>query len=230
MWYDTKRRQAMLYVQGKTYALSTNNEWVELLTSSPAIRFEVTLAYDPKRHEALLFGSTFDNPPSVDLTWVWNGSEWTLKHPLHEPTNRGRTAMAYDPTLGGIVLFGGDEYVHHDRNIAVYKRDTWLWNGLDWTQLDLGATLPPISGDDPQTALGYDGLSSTLFLVMGTNRTHILTYTWNSGTWELQKQAVGKQAQPNCVIGSVPLRLVYDSGRGYLLLLVAEQRGGYHCL
>ena len=60
---------------------------------------------------------------------------------------------------------------------------------------------------------------------METNRTEILTYKWSSGRWQLQEQAVGAVLWRSCGISSEhPLRLVYDTGRAELLLLVPEMR------
>jgi hypothetical protein len=229
MWYDAIRHGFMLYLQGKTYALE-GNAWAEVATPSPYGRMDVSLAYDPIRKEAVAFGNegdAFQHPPVNDLTWVWNGSTWALKQPLHQPPNRWSAAMAYDPKLGGIVLFGGISVKLTSAlgGLSVQLRDTWLWNGVDWVQLDSGASLPSRTADDPLSALGFDAGSSTMYLVIGTNRTAILTYAWNSGGWELQKQAVGRQVPPDCGFGSRPFRMVYDGGNGYLLLLVPQVRG-----
>lgn len=235
MWYDAIRHGFMLYVQGKTYAL-IGNAWVEIVTPSPPARMDVTLAYDPVRKEALVFGDetgAFRQPAATDLTWVWDGSLWALKQPIHQPPNRWSGAMTYDPNLGGIVLFGGDavRLTSALGGISVQLQDTWLWNGVDWVQLDSGVSLPSRTADDPLSALGFDAGSSTMYLVIGTQRTAILTYAWQSVRWELQKQAVGRQIRSDCVLGSRPLRMIYDNGDKDLLLLISEVGGvGFHCL
>jgi hypothetical protein len=229
MWYDAMRHGFMLYLQGKTYALA-GTAWADVETPSPPSRLNVTLAYDPVRKQALVFGNeigAFQHPSGNDLTWVWNGSTWALTQPLHQPPNRWSAAMAYDPQLGGIVLFGGDSVnlTSASGGVGVQLSDTWLWNGVDWVQLDSGISLPARTADDPLSTLGFDAGSSTMYLVIGTNGTAILTYAWTSGGWELQKQATGRQVLPDCGLGSRPLRMVYDGGHGYLLLLVPRVRG-----
>jgi hypothetical protein len=63
----------------------------------------------------------------------------------------------------------------------VFDADTWLWNGITWTQLSPAAS-PPARG---AAALAYDPATSQLVLFGGYSAASIYgdTWTWTSTTW-----------------------------------------------
>jgi hypothetical protein len=83
------------------------------------------LAYDAARATVVLFGQNNND------TWTWDGTTWTQQFPAISPPPRGLPALAYDPSLGQVVLFGGSQGPPSAMN------DTWAWNGITWTQLNL---------------------------------------------------------------------------------------------
>jgi hypothetical protein len=95
----------------------------------PAARDNHAMAHDPGQGTVVLFGGR--NNPSGFLgdTWLWNGTtqSWTQATPANAPTARQSHSMAFDATLGVVVLTGG---VGAGGNLA----DVWHWNGANWTQ------------------------------------------------------------------------------------------------
>jgi hypothetical protein len=67
---------------------------------------------------------------SYDETWTFDGKAWTEAQPTHKPTPRRDAAMAYDPSLRRVVLYGG---LVQDSNEGSEAADTWTWDGADWT-------------------------------------------------------------------------------------------------
>ncbi len=86
--------------------------------------------------------------------------------------------MAYDPTSGLVVLFGGISG-------GSGATDTWVWNGTTWTQLHPSATPPATFG---RAFMDFDPVSQHLILLTdpdqaGTPRDE--TWEWTGVTWTL---------------------------------------------
>jgi len=79
-----------------------------------------------------------------------------------------RAALAYDPALHAVVLFGG--FI----GTNVYK-DTWAWNGSTWTQVTT-AKVPP----DGRFAFGtdYDPIARGPVIFGGFSTGFALSDTW----------------------------------------------------
>jgi hypothetical protein len=65
--------------------------------------FGYALAYYPPARQVLLFGGT-DN---YDNTWLWNYNGWTLAHPSASPPGRFDAAVAYNPVMHVVMVYGG---------------------------------------------------------------------------------------------------------------------------
>lgn len=74
------------------------------------------MATDPLEN-VVLFGGYWGGTYVGD-TWVWNGTDWTLKSPEHSPPARSGHAMATDGS-GNVVLFGG--------YTTTLNGETWVW-------------------------------------------------------------------------------------------------------
>jgi hypothetical protein len=57
-------------------------------------------------------------------TWTWNGTTWQTMNPRHSPPPRLYSNMAYDPTTGRVLLFGGHSIPDTPNH---YLGDTWGW-------------------------------------------------------------------------------------------------------
>jgi hypothetical protein len=104
----------------------TGTDWQSLpQTSAPPRRFNTGLMYDPKNNNMLMFGGIKDQSGTpLGDTWTWDGKIWTEQHP--DPAHRppATSIWASDPAGAGVLLY---DNVH---------RETWLWNGTDWNQLN----------------------------------------------------------------------------------------------
>src|SRR5437016_505751 len=92
----------------------------------PSARGGSGIAFDPARHQVVLFGGTSGFPFFND-TWIWNGADWQQAHPAVSPPARADPGMAYDSTHHQIVLFGG-------WGPGPVLNDTWTWDGTNWTE------------------------------------------------------------------------------------------------
>jgi len=102
--------------------------------STPSPRSQTVMAYFPPAHQIVLFGGQA-NSPWVGLgdTWVFDTSGWHEVHPKLSPPALIDAAMAYDPRLRELVLFGGD--TRTTPNDERPQLDTWVWNGVNWSEL-----------------------------------------------------------------------------------------------
>jgi len=114
------------------------------------------------------------------------GPNWTLRTPATAPAGRYSHSMAYMPSAGATVMFGGcsqlldepsvrvnhrskrdanDDHSHTDNvtYCSVTHGDTWSWNGSAWTQrATTGGPAPRYAAN-----LAYDSASGALILTGG---------------------------------------------------------------
>lgn len=118
----------------KSYAdtwLFKNAKWTMISGgNTPPARLQHTMAYDPERKKVVLFGG-FDRTKNGKVvygdTWEWDvANGWQLKA-QNEALARDHHAMAYDPNLKKVILFGGYN--------QGYFGDTRYWDGQKWSLL-----------------------------------------------------------------------------------------------
>jgi hypothetical protein len=182
--------------------------------NSPGLLINQAVAYDSRRHVAVLFGG--ENPYtevfSTSDTWEWDGNAW-IKRSSGQPSTRTLSAMAYDSDRGVCVLFGGGT------NIFDYEtpfNDTWEWDGSTWSLRsgnDPAATDRPPPLDYP--VLVYD--SARKRTVLSGDVVHIgfstspLTQTWE---WDGTHWSAHATAPPPRAYGA----MAYDPVRGVTVL------------
>jgi hypothetical protein len=175
------------------------NLWTQVADTGPSGRAASSLAYDPGRKRALLFGGSGSSAQWLGDTWEWDGTSWTQVADTG-PSPRLGAAMTFDGANGRITLFGGSG------SGAVLQRDTWIWDGAAWTQVaDTGPSARA------HAAIAYDGSKSWVVLHGGgmqfswplnVNETWI----WDGKVWT---QLLDMGPSPRSLHG-----LVFDSDRG----------------
>ena len=137
---DTRRNRVVLYggwnrAGSQWWMLTDTWEWdgsrwtrmdaPGLPTAGP--RTLPAMAFDAARSVTVLFGGAYNGPfmiPMRDDTFEWNGREWRQRTTTGAPSARV-TAMAYDPTLQKILLFGGNNSQADNRNQSAARRRLW---------------------------------------------------------------------------------------------------------
>lgn len=167
--YDQARSQFVLFGGGgPTYPNPTpyTTTWVyasgtwtkKSPTTSPPGAIDTPMAFDDSSRQQLVLYTEGD-------LWAWSGSNWSQLTPSGSaPPARLRASLAYDPTRGGLVLFGGKSDI--TPGSTVYN-DTWLFKGNTWTKLQsAGAT-----GAPPRRAysqMAYDDATQQMVLFGGS--------------------------------------------------------------
>ncbi|MEZ4366036.1 MAG: hypothetical protein R2939_07085 [Kofleriaceae bacterium] len=154
--------------------------WTERFPATvPPTRAVQPMVYDPVREEILMFGGriTAYNTYRND-TWVWDGTNWTLRSPSTPPAARYAAVMDFDRVNGSALLFGG-------YGAAGYLNDTWRWDGMQWTKLTPATS--PSQRWTPEMV--YDEARGELVLFGGfyyPTSTYLNdTWRWSGTNWVL---------------------------------------------
>jgi len=170
-------------------ALAT--EWWANVTSkigpAPAARANASLVFDPVDGYSLLFGGSTTTGGAVNDSWLLENGTWSQLNSLAAgaPSPRSGAATTYDPTLGGVVLFGGEAVTE---SATVTFNATWVFSGAGWNNRSaiLGTAPPALAG----ASLTFDPLIPASVLYGGvradgssSNETWLLTASgWSNRT------------------------------------------------
>ncbi len=164
----------------------------------------------------LLFGGTGTCGQFCNSTWGYLyslGTEvWANITPLVSPSVRSHAALAWDPTRGGAILFGGE-------GPSGPLNDTWLYvRDVGWTELHPTASPPARYG----AAFTYDAADGYLLLFGGEGARGPLGDTWafTGSTWENLTTSTGPSPRQGA-------EMVYDPGTGHVYLFGGKGTAGY---
>jgi hypothetical protein len=158
-------------VLGDTWEYA-NGAWQELYPAdSPGERWGAGLA-SLDGNVVLFGGYGYNTTTSTSIgyrgdTWVWDGSDWTMKSPTHKPSSRYSPSMG---TLKGkVVLFGGWG--------GSGLSDTWEWDGSDWTERT------PAHVPGARDGAGMANIGGERLLMAGSGND---TWEWDGEDWILR--------------------------------------------
>jgi outer membrane protein assembly factor BamB len=178
-------------------------------TNSPSPRVDAGIAYDAADAELVLFGGHSPGTGS-DLgdTWSFHAGAWKLVAASGGPSARSAVAMAYDPAIGDVVLFGGAQHAGANRSEL---GDTWEFSGGKWTAIKVKVSQAPSARD--AASLAYYPSDRTVVVFGGRSGG-----TVENDTWELagsKWNPLHSRQSPPPLYGA---SLDYDNGSGDLLL------------
>lgn len=138
------------------------------LTSTHEPRYSHAIAYDPKRHETLVFGGfTFDISGST-YRYV-DEARWQLVSDTTTPTGRSLFVMEPDTASGVTWLFGG-----HNQSDEFF--DLWKYQNGNWLQVTGGKTAPPVC---LYPAGAFDSDRGRLVMICEDST----TWEWDGAEW-----------------------------------------------
>jgi hypothetical protein len=163
--YDARRKRFVTFgglVGGRAYDTTgetwefDGRQWSRVATAGPPPSLGAAMAYDSRRHVAVLFGGLDTTGRKLADTWEWNGAQW--RHASSSgPPGRFGAGIAYDAKRGETVLFGGVDSANHKLN------DTWRWDGRRWSRAET-AIAPPARSEG---YLAYDPLRAIVVMFGG---------------------------------------------------------------
>jgi hypothetical protein len=184
-----------------TYAPGTpsaNPGWVLKTPPAPWGRYYFSAVYDAARQQVLMFGGS--RGADMNETWVYDGANWTHKHPCHSPAAQESAALAYDSVNQKVVLSG----------TAATNRETWTWDGTDWTELS-PASSPEAAGDQPPAV--YDAARQQTVLI---NNFCSETWIWDGTNWTKKSPATSLPGNAYCTAA-------YDAAQSQVVMLIFRQ-------
>ena len=196
-------------------------DWIKpSLASLPAARGDAGMAYDVATHSTVLFGGGNGNilKPTIVYgdTWIWRNG-WSQQSPAASPSARGGPGMAYDPTTGTVVLFGG-----YNVDLTLLN-DTWTWDGVTWTE-QFPLVSPPARSFNSQE-MAYDTATGTVVLFGGYGNGTVFDDTWEwdgrAKTWTQQFPASSPSPR-GCA-------LAYDRTARQIVVFGGDNGGGDCC-
>lgn len=119
----------LLLASGAAQSAETNG-WRSGGSMPPgySARWDAAVAYFPPAQQIVLFGGSprTSGDSWRNDTWVLHQGRWQQIAAPPGLTPRGGSALAYDPAIGRLVLFGGGGPAWPPSN------QTWLWDGTSW--------------------------------------------------------------------------------------------------
>jgi len=218
MAYDASTNTVVLF-GGSSSGNDMNDTWIwdganwtqaNPSTVPPGRRFDTQgMAYLPSSGTIVMFGGVTQGGVMFGDTWTWNGvsQAWTQQAPASSPFAR-RAPLAYDPSTGKVLLFGGEG----SYGGPTYG-DTWLWDGGNWTQQS-PATSPPARS---MASMAYDSALGTLVLFGGSQAGSGApyfsdTWLWDGATWSPFYPPGGVHPPERYAFG-----MAYDPTQGVLI-------------
>ncbi|HYG04079.1 MAG TPA: tetratricopeptide repeat protein [Chryseosolibacter sp.] len=122
----------------------------------PGVRYQSSIAYDPKRKKVIIYGG--GNNPSEH--WEFDGERWTQIRVDKNPGVKFRASIAYDASRGKIVMHAGQVNLNMQDPENHNLPDTWTWDGTQWEKIASASVFPIAMTYDPKTksllAYGFD--------------------------------------------------------------------------
>lgn len=138
---DDSRGECLMFGGQTSPSATLGDTWIwngtawrdAMPASAPSARADYALGYDPVAKQIVLFGGrTADTVASaVGDTWTWNGTTWTHVTDAGPGKIEG-ASMAWDPSIGALVLYGGAGAAGTD---VVFPSVTYVWKNNTWQHL-----------------------------------------------------------------------------------------------
>src|SRR4029077_13348463 len=81
--------------------------------------YRTTGAFDPRLQEVVVFGGG-SSAEDQNITWAWDGSDWTQLSPAKSPSAREGLGTIWDPANQRFLVFGGMDFT-----TGKFYGDTW---------------------------------------------------------------------------------------------------------
>jgi hypothetical protein len=177
--YDPRSHTVLDVVTGQDGSHSTwawnGSFWSERETTGGPPVVGLVLP-DPADGHAVLYGGVGEGDEFTQR-WFWTGATWaeSIRPPAiaQLPTAGSAAALAADPGLGGLVMFGGSQTLD----------ETWVWTGATWSQ-----AFSTVPGPPPRegASMAYDPVSRQAVMVggrLGTGAPAEDMWTWQGSSW-----------------------------------------------
>jgi Galactose oxidase, central domain len=164
----------------KTWVLDgpTNNQytWTDVSPQNPpSPRTASAMVWDSLLNKMVIFGGYGGSSGPNDLsdTWTLQNSNatwsWSQISTTSNPSARHSMAMAYDPAIGKVVLYGGSVYGNPQP-----LGDTWTFDGQNWVQVSTSSSPGPLLN----ASMVFDAADNIVILYGGNDGTNDNQQVW----------------------------------------------------
>jgi hypothetical protein len=195
MAYDSVTRKVVLFggYNGTNYLGDTwlwdgtTSRWTRVRTAHRPARVTGPMLFPDPNGRVDLFGG-FDGHFYQLTMWQWTGSDWTQLFPGTVPFARSAAAVATNPAIDQVVLFGGLADVN--------PNNTWTYDGTTWT-LQSPINQPPLVY---AASAAFDSSINAVILFGGGSGGVDQNTTWKwlvaGGFWNWQLVATTQSPPP----------------------------------
>lgn len=175
MAYDSQAGEVLYYGDSSTWKFSAGN-WTNITSTSGTPPPTAPYSYpmmsdDPATASVLYFGGLVGNGAGgwvyLDDTWSFSGGTWTNVSPIQSPPGRYAGALAFDPAVSALLLFGGDTQLGAGGDL----NDSWVYG---WSA-PVGELVPSVYPSSPLPG------STASFSVLFKGGVAPFTYSWRFG-------------------------------------------------
>jgi hypothetical protein len=173
-------------VQSTTWEFS-GGQWSLISTAGtpPPAYYGSGMDYDDQARAVLQFGGWEGVNSFSKTTSTFANGTWTTVSSPHSPSARAYPALAYLPTIGAEVLFGGQR----STTGGAPASDTWLYTNGAWKEIHPSGTPPvDLGSSGAQNPMTYDARDGYL-IVLTVNG----SATWALSATNTQYQVVTNQ-------------------------------------
>ncbi len=211
MAYDSDRDMVVMFGGYRTSAAAGSNrtyefdgtDWTRRFPSTiPGARWWIGMAYDPVNQLTVMFGGNNGSgvsSPTIDETWVWDGSNWYQLSPSTTPTVGMGYGIAWDSVREKVVMVTG-------------LPETWTWDGTDWT---LETPSNPITDERFWPGMTFDDAGYSLLYGGDFAGARSDTWTYDTDWTELSPATTPGGAYPN---GLFAPTMSFDTSRSVAVM------------
>ncbi|MCI4330419.1 MAG: PKD domain-containing protein [Thermoplasmata archaeon] len=154
--------------------------------AAPSPRAGEVLEFDSLENVTVLFGGRCEASPCsgalLNDTWTFHAGSWTnvTAQLWPAPPPLAFSASAYDPQLGAVVVFGGEE--PNGTGSPGISHATWKFGHGAWSNLTgqlAGGSPPPTTG----ARASYDPATSSVVVFGGVTGTDLASGSVTNATW-----------------------------------------------
>jgi hypothetical protein len=115
----------------KLYSVDNDTWWLSD-APDPDRRFDHSMTYDSVNNRAVLFGGSDESQLFSD-TWVYNFQNYSWDQIITNPSPLARKnhSMAFDPSSGSVLLFGGEGDAGRFDDTWIFDVSTQLWQEMN---------------------------------------------------------------------------------------------------
>lgn len=183
----------------------------------PSPRTDAAAAYDAADNLVLLFGGIGASDTALGDTWTYSGGSWTALggSGFVAPSARSGAAIAFDPSDGFTVLFGGESATHAPLG------DTWSFLAGHWSNISATAGLAPSARY--AAAVAPDPGRHGVVLYGGENAS-ILSDSWEFSDHAWTNLGINLSESPLARAGG---SATYDGSYGYVAMFGGVDGASY---